>query len=321
MQKSSLLNLKKSDYSQAYKDLEEFCLKNTNLLLFGEFGDASFPSISDLDVFICLKDLEFIDDRAKIIKFIESDDTRKYLFFHDPLIIPLTLLPYLNKFHTTYNLKFSFNLKGVIIPRKDQNQIHFLNIIWTTYLIGIGPSVLINKKFGVREKLLVLKNVCQSISNIDQSIDELLFNEEVRMKVFKNELSLKEVENIFKEKLILLNSKFTLGKINFKHNRKKILRLANDKTFIRDVVNSFDTSNNEIIISLNSEIFELFIQFYNKKSEDSLTQNYIDDSKKVYGLCKKMNIDFPFITPFGCQFFSVGIRSFLYKKLILNNFR
>jgi hypothetical protein len=321
MQNSNLLYLTNTDYSEAYKDLEEFCVENTNLLLYGEFGDASFPSISDLDVFICLKDEEFKDDKAKIIKFIESDENRKYLFFHDPLIIPLTLLPYLNKFHTTYNLKLSFNLNGVDIPKKDQNQINFLNIIWTTYLIGIGPSVLINKKFGVREKLLVLKNICQSISNIEQSTDELLFSEEVRLKAFENELSLKEVENIFKEKLHLLNSKFKLGKVNFKHRNKNLFRLANDKTFIKDLVNSFDTSNNEITIRLNSEIFDLFTQFYYKKSEDSLIQNYIDDSKKVYSLCKKMNIKFPFITPFGCQFHNVGVRGFLYRKLILNNFR
>ncbi len=88
MRNSVMTQLTISQYTAIYRELEEFCIKNTKVLLFGEFGNASFPSISDLDVFICLKDESFISDYNKIINFIDSDKTRQYVFFHDPLIIP-----------------------------------------------------------------------------------------------------------------------------------------------------------------------------------------------------------------------------------------
>ena len=74
----SIKALTQKDYEFAYKELQEFCINNFDVLMIGEFGDASCPSISDLDVFICLKDKNFEFERIAILNFINENCIRKY---------------------------------------------------------------------------------------------------------------------------------------------------------------------------------------------------------------------------------------------------
>jgi hypothetical protein len=317
MRNSEMTQLTISQYAIIYKELEDFCIKNTKVLLFGEFGNASFPSISDLDVFICLKDDSFISDYNKIINFIDADKTRQYVFFHDPLIIPERILPFLNQFHTLYNLKFTFEREAVLIPFSNPNQLNFLNTIWTTYLMGIGPSILINEQFGIRDKLLVLKNICQSIVNIDANSEALLFSDKIRNQVMEGELSLSDINEIFEDKLRELYDKANTIKINDKlelKNRDKF-RVGKNKLFFSSYKNDFSISKKEICIVLNNEIFNLFGQIYFRKSTNRLLKEYIENSSKVNRHCKDLGISYPFISPFGYQFYRTDLKFTIKQKI------
>ena len=317
MRNSNFRKLEINDYSKAYKDLEEFCIQNTNLLLFGEFGNASFPSISDLDVFICLKDQKFSEDRNKITDFIKSDETRVYLFFHDPLILPESTLDYFKQFHTAYNLELSFNRNNVTILDSTKVQKKLLNNIWTTFLMGIGPGVLMNYNLSIRDKLLVLKNICQSIVNIDPDSDALDFSREIRKQAVNEQLTLVEVNEIFKIKLNELYQKSE--NVQFGNNielRKNMYKVERNKVIVRDDHNSFSISEGKISIHLNSENFNFFIQFYNKTSTNIQIQNYIDNAIRMNKLCEKVNTFYPFITPFGFHFYRNDIKFYMKKKLL-----
>ena len=59
MKVNGIKEISRLEYIEAYKDLEKFCVSNLDPLVIGEFGEPSCPSISDLDVFICLKKENF----------------------------------------------------------------------------------------------------------------------------------------------------------------------------------------------------------------------------------------------------------------------
>jgi hypothetical protein len=317
MRNSTLKKLESNDYAKVYNELEEFCVKNTNLLLFGEFGNASFPSISDLDVFICLKNQNFLEDHHKIIDFINSDEIRQYLFFHDPLIIPEDILIYFKQFHTAYNLKLSYNKANIIIQDSDPDQQELLNSIWTTFIMGIGPGILIDSNFSVRDKLLVLKNICQSIVNIDSDSDALSVSKKIRIRAINEELSIVEVNEVLKNKLNELYQKS--GNLHFESNievGKNKYKVERNKVIINDDNNFFSISADKIYIHLNPENFSVFSQFYNKISENVRIQNYIDNAIRINKICNKMNIPYPFITPFGFQFYRNDVKFYIKKKFL-----
>lgn len=310
-----IIKIDGATYIKEYNELEEFCLNNTNVLLFGEFGSASFPSISDLDVFICLEDVNFQNDINKILGFINSSKIRQYLFFHDPLIIPKSLLPFLYTFHTVYNLKLTINN----IDFKLENtpaQLEFLNTIWTTFLIGIAPNILTDETLGVRDKLLVLKNICQSIDNFNQSTIEIKYSDEVRNKVLKGTLSETEVNSIFKKQLLKLYNQFDLDPMNGiiipkrKHmaiSRHKIVKLSDQ--------NSYFFRKNKLIITLKPEIFNFLYQFFSIKTDAELIKQYINQANEVRNICNKLNCNYPFISPFGYQFFRNDLKFKIIKNI------
>lgn len=310
MRNSILTQLTIDRYLTVYNDLEKFCIENTGTLLFGEFGNASFPSISDLDVFVCLKDENFISDYKKILNFIDLDETRQYLFFHDPLIIPESILPFLNQFHTLYNLNFTYKNCEVFIPFSSSEQLHFLNTIWTTYLMGICPSILINQQFGIRDKLLVLKNICQSIVNIDANSDALKINEKVRNQVINGELLSDDINKIFESKLRELFLRSNEIKISNEVGltKKNKFKINKNKTFLPSNQNAFLISKNDISIFLNNRMFNFLEQLYNRKSKDNQLQIYIDNSMKIDSICRKLGLSYPFISPFGYQFYRTDLK-------------
>ena len=318
MLRSEFKNIKGKDYITIYNELELFCIKETNPLLIGEFGDASFPSVSDLDVFICLNDNNFAKQRKRIINYIYSDNIRQYVFFHDPLILPESLLPYFKAFHTAYNLKLSYQIGNISFPEINQEQLDFLNTIWTTFLMGIGPNFILNtSQSKFRDKLLVFKNICQSISNLDKNKDALLFSEEIRKSVFDNKLKFLDFCVIFEEKFKELFRKTNELPLNYTNYtiRKDRFRIEKNKSIIVAAQNDFEISKGEIILKLNPSFFNFFSQFYYNKSEDSTIQKYINNSIIIRKICKKMNFEYPFIVPFGYQYYRSDLK-FKIKKII-----
>ena len=313
---SSIKILDKGDYERAYFELEKFCINHTQLLVFGDFGDASFPSISDLDVFICLEDENFSVNRKKIIDYIKSDKIKEYLFFHDPLILPRCLFNITYNFHTMYGLKLTFLKDGIQINNSTKNN-HFLNFIWSTYLMSIAPSFIHSNRYNMRDKLLVLKNICQSIDNFDLNAKSLNDSYITRVKAINNNLSNNELSVILSKKLTLLYN------LDYKYfnqldttNSNNFFKIERNKIFNKSDNNSFDFVNKKIVINLNEKFFNLLSQFYYKKSNNLQINNYIEQSISTNNICKDLGISFPFIKPFNFEFYRDDIK-FKLKKTIL----
>lgn len=305
------------DYRRIYKELEVFCIKETDPLLIGEFGDSSFPSISDLDVFICLKDHEFAKQKERIVTFIDSSLDRQYIFFHDPLILPESLMPYFRGFHTAYNLNLTYQNGDNLISEINVEQLEILNTIWTTFLMSTGPEILVSAESTSRTKLLVLKNICQSISNIDHTDEALLFSDELRKRYFENKLNDEDIHVSFQEKLNELYFKSNELKIfkDYIPIKKSKYRVARNRTVMLSNINSFIIKDDKIQMRLNPQFFNFFSQFYYRKSYNNLVQEYIDNSAKVWKICKSIDLKYPFIIPFGLQFYRTDLKYNIKKRI------
>jgi hypothetical protein len=310
-------NLSILDYVEAYKDLENFCIENVGPLIIGEFGDPSCPSISDLDVFICLKDENFKQQKDAILNYINEREIRTYLFFHDPLIVSEEMLRLLSNFHSLYNFEISYNPQNIKITKTTKEAENLLNIIWTSFMLVTGTSVLINKKYTTRDKLLVLKNICQSIHNIDPSSDALEFSVNLRNQVLRGNLTNQDVNDSFVKKLNELFTKTNEIKIeNLKkiNNRQKY-KIGKNRFIIASKSNSFSISEDGFNIYLNQVFLDFYKQFYYKKTNNSIIKNYISNAQRLNRITKKYDTDFPFISPFSFQFFRTD-NKFKIKKII-----
>ena len=319
MENRHFLNLTDSDYKSAYNRLQEFCQENVGLIQFGEFGDASFPGISDLDVFICLADNNFSGDQQKILSFITKDETLLYLFFHDPLIIPYSLLPHLRKFHTCYNLSLSVSEVEDIVQPVHTEYLTFLNDIWTTFLISLGPSLLMNEGFGARDYLLAHKNVCQSIYNLDGASDSLTVSRNVRDEYVKGNKSREWVRSIFRRELDTLykiTSDLLTDYDGLNTKGTSSISTATIKHFHLGTENSYRFGNGIVNIHLTDALFSFLGHCYRGKSDNDLVSQYLSDCVMAYKICKRLGTDFPFISPFAYNFFRDDAK-FILKRHVM----
>jgi hypothetical protein len=311
-------NLTAEDYRDSYSELEDYCINNTNLNIFGEFGNASCPGISDLDVLISLEDKDFASDREKIIHFINQNKTRKYLFFHDPLILPNSILPYLKKFHTCYNLTTTFNKSKEQVGTINDVYTELLNRIWTTFLLCIGPKILLENKYEDRDYLLVYKNICQSIDNIDPSLEALELSKTIRKEFLRGEKDRKDIIDAFKKELnhLFEISDDILDSYTCDIKLNKTLRLGRNKYFYISEKNTFKISNDKVIIYLSKGLFNALHQFYYRKTNNKLLDSYINDSLKINRLCNKFGTPYPFVSPFAYGFYRTDLKFYLKKKIL-----
>lgn len=305
MGSKTYLKLGLEDYKMAYSVLEAFCLENVSVVQFGEFGDASFPGISDLDVFICLEDRNFAEDRKKILEFISKDETLEFLFFHDPMILPSGLLPYLNKFHTCYNLSLTVSNTQDQPEPATEEYLNFLNTIWTTFLLSLGPVFLESNSFEERDYLLVHKNLCQSIHNLDSSLNYLSLSSNVREEYVNESKSREWVLTVFKRELDTLyevSGNLASGYNTGKRESINTISTARTRHFHRANSNSYQLKNTALHIGLVDGLYDFLSQFYHRKSDNELVSQYITDTAIVDKICKQLQVSFPFISPFAYSF-------------------
>ncbi len=317
MKVNGIKEISRLEYIEAYKDLEKFCVSNLDPLVIGEFGEPSCPSISDLDVFICLKKENFKVQKEAIINYINKSETKKYLFFHDPLIVSEEMLNLLPDFHSLYNFKITHNPNKIEIKKATKEAENLLSIIWTSFLLVAGTNILVNKKYNTRDKLLVLKNICQSIKNIDPNSNALKYSHNLRNQVLKGNLLDEDVDNSFRKKLKELFKKTNTIKIEHLKpiNSRKKYKIANNQFIILGKSNSFTINKNKVYIYLNESFFGLFKQFYYKKTNNVDIKNYIYNAQTLNNIVKKHKVSFPFVSPYSFQFFRTDIK-FKIKKII-----
>lgn len=164
---STLIEKSIEDYQNAYKIVEEFAI-NIDAIMVGQFGEIKHPGISDLDVFICLKDEDYKKGQEDIRLFIEHNADLSYVFTHPPVCIAESMLPYLPFVHTINNLKLSYNKESLSLKNSlSANYIATLNTIWTLLILPeLAYEAPLTDKTGLRDMLLRLKNAHTSLYNL-----------------------------------------------------------------------------------------------------------------------------------------------------------
>lgn len=322
MSSNDILTLEAHDYAEAYARLETFAMQNDRLLMLGQFGEVRNPSISDLDIFVCYEDEGFIDSRQKLIEFVRSDSILNYLCSHDPLIIPLSMLRYLPQLHTVYGIRFSFNRNPeVLLAKSDSGYGGFLNVIWATSLIPAVVAVLAEPvQYCDRYKLLLLKNVHQSIANFDALSGALERSLELRNKVVNGQAGTFEIDSEFRKAVLILlktiDEKVDMGQLS--PIKGRAYKVSANVTFALAKHSGFELKERGgYRIALSRKLFSLFEDFF---YSSGVRQNrdfdlFVDASMNAYTICQKYGFAYPFAPPFYFAFFRNDLK-FKIRKIV-----
>lgn len=309
-----------TDYVEAYNKIETYCSGYGGLVMLGRFGEVGTPSISDLDVLIVLTDTDYINARSEILKFIKFDPDLSYLFVHEPLIIPNSILDQTPYLHSLENLILSYNPDNLQFSVPSKNYIELLQILWTTFLVPIAISILQNPhQFGVRFVFHVIKNLQTSavnlakITNIHPLPDEDTIT--IRKEFLDNRKGCRDVYDFLELKLNQIFSFFdVLSQQRALSARTNVMTKSipiNWTTTARFSRRSgYEASSRNTNIFLSEYLYWLLIQLGRRRSTWQDLQIYIDCSLAAFSKLKSMQVDYPFIFPFGYRFYRDG---FLFK--------
>lgn len=306
IQKKSL-----EDYKKAYLRLEKYCRNTNNVIIVGQFGEVSNPSISDLDIFICINDTNFEKLRVDILDFVLKDSDLKYMCYHEPLIVPKSIIKYLPFLHSLYSLKLTYNPETISFYKPTNQYLDLLNILWTMFLIPIAINITKNiKKQKLRQVLLVLKNLHQSMENLSKAVNcddnfkqisDVLRNKIITGKY--NTLELKDAVCHATGKVFeLMNIIDKNCLYNLYKNKKKII-VNRNIIIVESELNSYGLYNNKIVISLSNYFFSLFYDLKVNKTLNEDLQMYMSSTIKSYNIMNALGSSYPFISPFGYQFY------------------
>lgn len=275
------------DYEETFQRVKDFSIENKAVIV-GQFGSIKYPSISDLDVFICFEDEEYNEGCKAVDNFIQNDAMASYLFTHSPMYVCKSMLHEIKFIHTLYDLNIVYNpLQINLDVQLDKKYQDFLNDAWS-YLIILTMNNITKdiKYFDIRTLLLSLKNAQTSISNMEErfsvSSNELSINHDTRVFVLKEGLkSRKFVEQEYirvyhklKSLLIKLDENILISKKEFKISNTRYI--ASSKT-------EFKKGQN--IIYVNKLFFNLIFNIFQQNGDNS--KKYYRTIRKISKLHKK----------------------------------
>ncbi|ANW96314.1 hypothetical protein AXE80_08495 [Wenyingzhuangia fucanilytica] len=204
-------NKQVKEYEDAFEEVKRLSIEY-NAIIVGQFGSIKYPSISDLDVFICFEDHEYKKGCLAIDDFIRSDESLSYLFTHSPLYVCKSMLHDIKFLHTIYDLNIVYNPYEIKINKElDKGYQNFLNIAWSYLIIQTMNSILSNiKYYDIRTLLLSLKNAQTSVFNIEKRLgiasEELVINHNTRVMVLKEGIKTRDlVESDYQRVYLKLN--------------------------------------------------------------------------------------------------------------------
>lgn len=276
-----------ADYEETFQKIKDISIENKAIIV-GQFGSIKYPSISDLDVFICFEDKDYKQGCKAVDSFIKTDKMASYLFTHSPMYVCKSMLHDIKFLHTLYDLKIVYNPLQIKIDIKlDTDYQNFLDDAWSYLIILAMNDITKNIKYvDIRTLLLSLKNAQTSVFKIEErlgiSSNELEINHDIRVIVLKEGLkSRKLVEQEYlrvyqKLKLLLLklDKNVLIPKKEFKISN--INYIAATKT---------ENIKGQNIIYVNKVFFNLIFKIF-KQSDDN-SKRYYNTVKKNLKIHKK----------------------------------
>lgn len=300
--------LDQSDYQNIISDFVQYFKSKKYFLLVAQFGKVSFPGISDLDMFLLVKN-NYLEKATKDYeKWLEKDPVFKYCFAHQPVMITSSGLPYLKHVHTLYefNILESKNAHSLSIG-SNNNQL--LSLSWTTFLIRVVNSILYHTEvLSARKNLLVLKNLHQSEINLGGRSDAFEYSEQLRAAALKQKNGhevVSEIKTTLENIFILIDKKF---EDNYK--REKIFNLSKNIKLIRSDKSELKEGN----IFINSRVYDLFVKTIFWKRIPVEVEKYYKNLAKLNSLGEREGVRVEVVKPFGYSFYEVKWMNYAKSK-------
>ena len=307
---ASIIHKEQKDYELALKELELFCI-DIGVEAFGQFGEVKEPGVSDLDVFICIKDEGVKDKQKKILEFIWEDHNRSYTYWHYPTIVPLSCLEIVPYLHTLYGLSLTYTKSNSFnLPKSTPGQHEILNIVWAFSLLPISFHILKTPNdFDVRTILLVLKNLLQSLQNLQKKIGNnhnfMEYSRTIRSSYVNGTISKQELINQFQKFYFKLFN--LMDTIDGQKSNSPSLILNRNLIIIPGNKNQLKISgerySEKFEIYLSKTFFDIIKSFITGKSKDTNIQNYMKAAKIAYNFSQRKGLDYNFVRPFNIDLF------------------
>lgn len=189
-----------SEYKIAINTVLQELTRYPGICFIGQFGSINTPGVSDIDLLIVTEDhcyQSLCDASLQIIKEIPGG---AYLFWHPPMVIPLSLLSACDILHSLSNLELLWgneSIMGQLV--KPSHSVTFINtMVWNSYFWRTVLR-LRGRQLGLRSILLILGNVIQSIAadyrllgEFTKSQDILKWGKEARGEILVRPLGKQE---------------------------------------------------------------------------------------------------------------------------------
>lgn len=277
------------EYEEGFEKVKNLSIANKALMV-GRFGSIKYPSISDLDIFICFKDHEYKQGCLAVDSFIRNDESLSYIFTHSPLYVCESMLYDIKFIHTLYELNIVYNPGKINLDISLTKEYQdFLNMVWSYLIMTTMKSITKNIQYhDLRVLMLSLKNAQTSIVNLELRLgiisNELQINHRIREMVLEQGVETRKIieSEYFRvfEKLsaLLLEIDKT---INLKSDK---FTIAGTKFRIAKDDDSLNTEEN--VVLLNKVFFKLILDIY--KGKDSSSRKYLEVIRKNARLHKKL---------------------------------
>lgn len=312
-------------YDVAYGQIEDRA-KVLGALVVGRFGNISCPSISDLDVFICFSDYDYVKGVRDITEFIKGSVELQYLVIHPPVFVSVAMLPYVHYLHTLADLKITHQtIKFSPNSNVSDEYSRFLNSVWTFYFYKYASSVKDNLSYhSTRSLTLLLKNLHTSIENVYSLLNEpsaaLEKSKEVRHEVLKDGVAARSlVEKSVLEAFSELATTLRRYPIDRGLDRNFFIvnrALAVEKSKDNRVAYAFEGST----LVVNDAFFQLlYLLLISKRKKGFHAFCYMKAHIEVRKCLLNLGVqESPFITPFSLEIMiPVGLRSKFKKQCFL----
>lgn len=306
------------DYKEAFQKVKNFSIENKAIIV-GHFGSIKYPTISDLDVFVCFEDDEYEKGCTAVDYFINSDESLSYLFTHSPLYVCKSMLHDIKYLHTLYDLVIVYNSLQIELDLEIEKEYQdFLNIAWSFLIMQTMNSITKNIiYFDIRTLLLSLKNAQTSVFNLEKKLginsNELTLNHNTRVTVLKEGLkSRKLVESEYVrvharlvKVLQELDNNITKSKKEFKISGIQYKEAS---------ITSIRNENGHNIIYVNKIFSNLIYNIYKKKDNNSIKYlSVVRKNSKLHKIYGGYINTYIWIVP--SKFVNFNLREKILKKL------
>jgi len=164
-----LKKIELEEYSDGYSKVEQIAIEKGAILV-GQFGTIKYPSISDLDMFICFEDVNYQKGCEAVDNYIRNNNSLNYLFTHSPMYVNKSMLHKIKYLHTLNGLILTYNFQNIKLDHTlNRKYEDYLNKIWSYAFYRFSREIKHNIKYcDIRYLLLYTKNLQVSIDNLER---------------------------------------------------------------------------------------------------------------------------------------------------------